>query len=373
MDKLILVYFLLSGADIFSFKFLGNTIRVVNIYSIILVFILILLDRYKINKQILKIYWPIIAIHFISIFYSISPKKSLAYLIYILFYFIFTLNLMYSWGNKKKVDKIIEIYIFSFRIVSILTIIQFFLGNLNILKILEYQFYGGVFRPALWFYEPSFLATFLSLYYMLSFILRKIYYKDLILSIVAIILTTSSTGYLSLIVGFVLYLIFSKESLLEKIKLLIKLITIGSVILGIIFLLKKEIIYIFIGRLFRDGISVSSGGRTTINKLTLDIICDNWMIGLGTNSFEEYTGLPPMNVTLEVFVTLGILFGSIFIFFFFYVNMKLYKKNNYLYKAFVISFILFFIILQANQNYMRLYMWNHLAIMLVFLQKREEK
>lgn len=373
MDKLILLYFLLSGADIFSFKVFGNTIRIVNILALLLVFNLIILKKYQVNRQILKIYFPIIIIHFISIFYSISPMNSLVYLVYVIFYLFFTLNLVYSWGKSKSIDKIVNIYIISFRVISILTIIQFILGNTGILKILSYQVHRGIIRPALWFYEPSYLATFLTLYYMLTLILREKYFKDFILSILSICLTTSSTGYISIVVGVIIYLILSRNRLKDKIKiLLLIIITSISILIGIL-IIKSNIIDVFIGRLFRSGISVSSGIRMKVNIQTLDVIKENLWTGIGTNTFEEYFGNSPMNITLEIFVTLGIIGGIVLLLFFVIITLKTYKNKSLVCQAFAISFLLFFIVLQANQNYMRLYMWNHIALMLLLLKKVRRK
>lgn len=373
MDKLMLLYFLLSGADIFSFKVFGNTIRIVNVLAVLLVFSLIILKKYQINRQILKIYFPIIIIHFISIFYSISPMNSLVYLVYVIFYLFFTLNLIYSWGKNKNIDKIIEIYIVSFRIVSILTIIQFFLGNLESLEILSYQINKGVLRPALWFYEPSYLATYLSIYYMLCFSLRKKYLKDFILSILTLFLVTSSTGYIAIVMGIILYFIFDKEILRNKIKKIFYIILFFIILLIIIFIFEREIVNYYIGRLFKEGILNSSGERKEINIKGLIILKEHFFWGIGTNSILEYMKKPPMNVLLEIFISFGIIFGNIFLIVLFYINFKLYKIKNTICKALAIAFLLYFIVLQANQNYMRMYMWNHIGLMLLFLEKLRRK
>lgn len=369
MDKLMLLYFLLSGADIFSTRIFDNTVRLVNIYAIMLVIYLIIIKKYKFNKEISKIYLTVIIVHFFSIFYSILPVNSLLYLIYAIFYLFFTLNLIYSWGKSKKVGEIINVYIMSFRIISILTITQFILGNTGILKILSYQVHRGIFRPALWFYEPSYLATFLTLYYMLTLILRKKYFKDLLFSILTISLTTSSTGYISIVIGIIIYLVLSNEKIKEKIKILLLITIAGINILSGILIVKSNIIDVFIGRLFRSGISSSSGIRMKVNIESLKIIKENFWVGIGANTFQEYFGSSPMNVTLEIFSTLGIIGGIILLLFFIIITLKIYKNKNLIYQAFAISFLLFFIILQANQNYMRLYMWNHIALMLLLLQK----
>lgn len=373
MDKLMIIYFLLSGADIFSYKIFGNTIRIVNILSVVFCLILVVLKKYKINRKILIIYLPVIIVHVFSVFYSFLPMNSLIYLIYIIFYLLFTLNLIYSWGKNREVDDIINIYIISFRIISILTIIQFILGNIRILKLLSYQIYRGIFRPALWFYEPSYLATFLSLYYMLTLVLRKRYFKDFLLSLLAISLTTSSTGYISIVTGIIIYLILSNEKFEKRVKILLFAFLVGIVVLSGIWLIKSSIIDIFIKRLFIDGISSSSGVRMKINMETLKVIRENLWVGIGANTFQEYFGCSPMNVILEIFTTLGLIGGVIFLLFFIVVFIKIFKNKDLRYQGLAISFLLFFIVLQANQNYMRLYMWNHLGLMLLFLQKAKER
>ena len=374
MNILMLLYILLSGADIFSFKVFGNTIRIAQILAILLTIVFVFNKKYKIEKNFLKRYFLLIFIHGISLFYSYSLKKSTEYFLYIIFNLIFSINLIYSWCLLNRNKKLIYIYMWSFRIVGILEVIQFILGSYNI-YFFQYQIYMKIFRPALWFYEPSYLATFFSLYYMSALIFYikkiKIYRKDLILSIIFISITTSSTGYITLVVGIILLIVFYRMEAIKK----IFIIFIGIFFSMIILLLtNKDIILMFIGRLFRYGIANSSGERMNINLETLDIIKNNFLFGIGSNSFEKYTGYSPMNVTLEIVATLGIIGILCFFITYLYLQKKynLNKKDIYV-QALFYSFILFILILQANQNYMRLYMWNHIALYLGIIENKKNQ
>lgn len=372
MNILMLLYILLSGADIFSFKVFGNTIKVAQILAVLLTIVFIFNKKYKIEKNFLKRYFLLIFIHGIALFYSYSLKKSIEYFLYIIFNLFFCINLIYSWCLLNKNKKLIQIYMWSFRIVGILEVVQFILGSCNI-YFFQYQTYMKIFRPAVWFYEPSYLATFFSLYYMstLIFYIKKIksYRKDLILSIIFISITTSSTGYITLVVGIILLIVLYRMEAIKK----ILIISIGIVFSMIILLLtNKDIILMFIGRLFRSGIANSSGERMKVNLETLKVIKNNFLFGIGSNSFKEYTSLFPMNVTLEILATLGVIGMLCFCITYLYLQKKYFKNKNDIYvQILFFSFVLFIIVLQANQNYMRLYMWNHIALYLGVIKNKE--
>lgn len=374
MNILMLLYILLSGADIFSFKVFGNTIKVAQILAVLLTIVFIFNKKYKIEKNFFKRYFLLIFIHGTTLFYSYSLKKSTEYFLYIIFNLLFCINLIYSWCLLNRNKKLIQIYMWSFRIIGILEVVQFILGNCNI-YFFQYQTYMKIFRPAVWFYEPSYLATFFSLYYMsaLIFYIKKlrIYRKDLILSIIFISITTSSTGYITLVVGIISLIVFYRMEAIKK----IFIIFIGIFFSMIILLLtNKDIILMFIGRLFHSGVANSSGVRMKINIETLDIIKNNFLFGIGSNSFEKYTGYSPMNVTLEIAATLGIIGILCFFITYLYLQKKYNSNKKDIYvQALFYSFILFILILQANQNYMRLYMWNHIALYLGIIENKKNQ
>ncbi|RGJ28887.1 hypothetical protein DXD66_07045 [Fusobacterium varium] len=73
-----------------------------------------------------------------------------------------------------------ENYIQIFRVVGVLSIIQFILGSFGItFSIFQNDVYQGIYRPALWFYEPSFLATYLCFYYIISLVFLIVIRKNI--------------------------------------------------------------------------------------------------------------------------------------------------------------------------------------------------
>ena len=59
---------------------------------------------------------------------------------------------------------------------------------------------------------------------------------------------------------------------------------------------------------------------------------------------------------------LGVVGTVVFLLFMFYPLVKSYKLNNDDLKAYNFSLVIFFIILQANQNYLRLYMFMIIGV-----------
>ncbi|RGJ28888.1 hypothetical protein DXD66_07050 [Fusobacterium varium] len=175
----------------------------------------------------------------------------------------------------------------------------------------------------------------------------------------------------------VVYIFFNKSIFrgIKKTWELIKGIIIGIII---IYFWKKEIIIIFIGRIFKSGIKKASGGRIDNWGETLKIIKANSLFGIGANSYGVYTQTnnPPSNVTLEILVTLGIIGFFCFIIFFIFIFLECWKlKKDINVKAMGLSLAAAIIALQANQNYMRTYFWVHIAILLGIIanSRRENK
>lgn len=382
MNKILILGIFLSGGDHLALQISGMTFRFSQFLFLIYFLLTMGLFKYKINKNITIAYGFIFIPHFISLLYTKSFTSSLAYLIFIVFNYIIVIIPIINWCSNKKNEEIIKIYIKIFRGVGILTIFQFLLGTFGIfIPIFQNDSYKGIFRPSLWFYEPSYLATYFSLYIGVSLVgyiyNKKIYRKDLLFSWLCTALTTSSTGFIAIGLSMI-FLILLEKSLKNKIKSLYSILVFGGLIILVIGLIKIDILKVFLGRLFSQGIQESSGLRIIGVWEAVEIFKRFPIFGLGANAYEKYhaTGLPVTNVSLEILTNLGIV-GFISFFCFFFYLFKLYKlnKENIEVKMMWVALLLFLIILQANQNYMRLYMWIHIGLYIGILnnEKNGEK
>ncbi|WP_291943902.1 O-antigen ligase family protein [Cetobacterium sp.] len=267
-----------------------------------------------------------------------------------------------------------KIYLNIFRVIGIFTIVQFLFGSMNIvIPLFQNDTYKGIFRPSLWFYEPSYLATYFSFYIGISLVrytFNKRYKKDLLFSWFCTALTTSSTGFISIGIS-MFFLVLLQNSLYKKIKTFLLVLVSGVLLFIIVAIIKFDILKIFLGRLFTEGIKTSSGVRVLGMIEALEVFKKFFILGIGANSYENYhiTGSPVTNVTLEILTNLGIIGFFCFGYFFYYLYSIYKNKYSVEIKMMWISFLLFLIVLQANQNYMRLYMWVHIGIFIGMSQK----
>lgn len=163
---------LLIGADRLSFNLFGYTFRIVQLFFVIFAFF-DLQKLYKIDLKVLWLYSLIVLPHLFSLFYSYNIIDSLMYLFWVVYNFLFIIVPVINYIEYDQ--KIVwNYYMWSFRIVGILTILHsalilmgiqvpFILNNLTL----------GIPRPSVWFYEPSYLATYMILYFGISLYLYQ--------------------------------------------------------------------------------------------------------------------------------------------------------------------------------------------------------
>ncbi|MGU9324755.1 O-antigen ligase family protein [Clostridium perfringens] len=369
IDCLIFINMILIGSDIFSFRILGSTIRVVQFILLLTTFFMFLKNKYRITN-IFSILLFLIS-NMISTINSYDKISSLLYVIWTIFNYLFVFCLFYSWTRNKSNKFVYNLWRKTFLIQGFLIICQFVLELIGI-KILNSQNYFGIPRPALWFYEPSYLATYFVIFFVISFYMfintqEKMYRNDTILSIIFLVFITSSTGFIGIIIGFLICILFTKQKIIKKSKNILKSLIIIIICAMISYKLYPKIFEIFIGRLFKDGLVISSGNRMIGWKEALNVFRDNMLLGVGPDAYQAYTGslIPPTNVTLEILCYLGLLGLVTFIIFIISIlrnSLIEIKEFDVISKAIFVSFLVFLIILQFNQNYLRLYMWMLLGI-----------
>ena len=235
------------------------------------------------------------------------------------------------------------------------------------IEIFDYGYYLGVYRINLWFYEPSYLSTYLAIWFSYSLYLLIIkgdrtYIKDIILSITSFILSTATTGFIAMIISFGFIMLLS----LRKIKLKQYIYIASSILITliVIILFFPNVFDVFFLRLF-EGIIEASGDRIKRYSETFNVFLSKPIFGIGSGCYGYYFNNPklvPTNVFLEMLACLGIVGTIMFIYFIFMPVIKLYKSKDIDYRAYSFALFIFFIVLQANQNYLRLYMFMIMGV-----------
>lgn len=281
------------------------------------------------------------------------------------------------------------------KIISIYTILQFILGQMGIAGPLARYYQWGITRPAVWFYEPSYLAIILIIYFSMSYYLfMNIKYIDksfkikqhLLVSVVAVLASTSSTAYVGLILSLLIITFLSKKVKLIKKLILILLITI---FLAIIFIVLNNLSHGFIEyQLVRLNVTSLqqlngvSGGRVEGWFTLINAIKENPLFGIGGGNYFIIHRIAATNVTLELIAELGLAGFTIFMIWFNYpiiyyiLNKKRFSQEEKIYiNSLLYSLFISLIVWQANQSYMRIYMWVHYALIysFIFYAKKGEK
>lgn len=355
---------LLIGSDIFSFEIIGVTVRYVQI-SLVLGFLFLLFKRKK-DVKIPKILIIYLIVMFITSIFAINIKLGIIYYFSILYNSIFVFLYFKEYVNEYKITSFTKLFRYSCYVISILMLFVFILEKFGI-EILGYGYYLGVYRISLWFFEPSYLSTYLSIWYSLSLYYLVItkdrsYLKDVGLAIISFILSTATTGFIAIILAFIIILFLSINKLKIKQYLYMLLgVLLSCFTLIVIF---PDVFNVFFLRLF-EGIKEASGDRIIRYSETIGVFLKYPILGIGTGCYGYYfnqANLVPTNVFLEMLACLGIVGTTMFIYFIFLPIIKSIKSKDDDYKAYCFSLLIFFIILQANQNYLRLYMFMIMGV-----------
>lgn len=382
-EKLIFLSILLIGSDIFSIKIGGSTIRIVQ--GILIIIVGIMIYKKKFEMTCLVPFIIFIISNLISLLVSVDIKGSSLYIMWTIYSYICVFCLFYSWARRKTNLEVYKIWRMTYYIQGVMVILQFFLVGLGF-NILSYQRYKGIPRPALWFYEPSYIATYFIVFFGISLYMylntkEKRYRKDTIFATIFLCFITSTSGFIGMGIAIFVCIIASKKSILKKIIDIISCSIVAGIIVGIVSIIYPKIIEIFIGRIFTQGITASAGNRVVNWGKAYKVYTTHKLFGVGPNAYMTYTGakVPATNVTLEILACLGIIGLITFLIFIGSILLKSRTKileNNseyWLSKAIVVGFIIFIIVLQFNQNYLRLYMWMQMGFIAGVVKKKEIK
>lgn len=389
-DILILCAILFSGTDIWAIN-VGFNIRIIQIVYIFILGAFII--DYKPKLKFKLTYFKVIIFLFflagiISTLFAINKFKSLTYLIWIVYTFVILIPMFYLYIINEGIGKIIRILRIVVNILFCLILFQLFLDMiLGIeLPIFSSQHYMGITRPALWFYEPSYLATYLSIF--VAFFAYQVLIKNdkkqllpLILSIISTGLTTSTTGFLS--IGFVLgVLILAKIIMIKDVRMKIIIIVVTLTILLLAILMMRiffsNVFDKFIMRIFNQGIAGASGARVSDYSRQIAAFKTSPLFGIGLDCYGTFIDVADgqcSNLTLELLATTGIFGCFVFyliIFSIFYEAFMSKRRKYYIISKYLaFSTLVIVVVLQANQNFMRLYLWMIIALTLgsIFYEK----
>ena len=362
---------LLIGADTWGID-VGVNLRFDQIFLCIFTLLLVIKNHYRLTWNIWIILFAVFAL--ISTLFSFNLKRGILFYCSIIYNILFLFYAFQSYVKIYGFKKLIGIFRKTLYVQFCIIVIQFLLK-----VVFDYEVpfmpgageYMGIPRFSLWFYEPSYLATYLTFWFTLSLYMWLVgkdrsYIKDVLFGLVMFLLATSTTGFLGIILAVVLvYIIWLSRGITFK-KLMFPLIVLFAFL---IFRIAFSSVYtVFFERLFNQSLDSASGGRISLWTETWNVFVQNPLFGVGPGNYGLYLGQDagkvPSNVTLELMATLGIFATVVFYGLTISLCVKSFKmyrkarnKETALLAAAALAFIVFTIILQANQGYLRLYHW----------------
>lgn len=373
LDKAITFFVLLSsiliGADRWGVSLLGVQFKVAEIFLVIATFLMIISKRfYSANNK--WVYFFVIT-SFISFLFGYSIQRGILFYFYIIFNVIFIYFLYFNYAKYYGADKLIKVFRTSFYVNFGVLLFQYLVNTIfgyNIPFLTNYGTFAGVHRYQSFFYEPSYLATYVVFWLACSlfqlFIGKdKGYLIDVALALVMLLISTSSTGFVGIMITLIpvyLYWLFKDTKPKKLLSIILIIVVIFAVKLSLPNLWNH-----FVLRIFSGDLNGATGGRVALWAETYKVFKENFLFGVGAGNYGLYlnigAGYVPSNVTLELLATLGI-FGFVAFYGFtislIYRSYKTYKRTkNLLPLALAYGIIAFTIILQVNQGYLRLYHW----------------
>lgn len=382
LDRLIHFFCFLSllfiGADRFGMEIGGVNFRLDQLFLLFLTAFLVMRGAYRIHADIWTFGFVLFAA--LSTLLALRFERALAFFLSILYNVVFLFWAISSYVRFYGLERMIALF-------RKTCFVQFgaLLVQLALKVLLDYElpflpsfgYYFDVPRFQLWFYEPSYLATFLSFWFAFSFYRLLVhgergYLKDVVCGIIMFIITTSTSGFLAiaLVVASVYMIWLFRRITFEKL-----LFPFFVLLLFFAFRFGFSKIYdTFIARLFEGSLNAASGGRIEGWAETFQVFLRYPVFGVGPGCYGialgRDAGYVPSNVSLELLATLGV-FGFVF---FYGITLSLLFRAKKLARgrldedaknltALCYALVVFTVILQINQGYLRLYHWAFFGIL----------
>lgn len=282
---------LLIGADRFGLRIGGLSLRAV--FPVLMVACSLLYLRYNENirfhkpMMILFVLWALAGAA--SSFESYAPAKSVGYTIWTLFNFFIIISLFYNYARNSEPAQVLSLWLFVFRIHCLLVILEF---ARNILT-------GNPERPYLWFYEPSYLAIFMTAYFgsALYMLLHRgrAYLPDFLLATATFLLVASATGIFGMLLAVALNFVISRQ----RLKLLLGTAVLGGSFVGILYVFFQSTTYyqFLVGFLLTsdanliDLILLRGGNRVVRAIVGWEAFLQHPWLGIGIGADDVYMDL----------------------------------------------------------------------------------
>lgn len=305
-------------AGVFILPFMPDMLNLLYMYFLLAVFVFHAVVKKANPLTKTKVDMPIVlflVIITISTITSISPADSLRDLALHIGGLSFLIVMINSVNNKQDFNIIVTVLVFSATLVALYGLLQYVVGVDVDKAWLDLENNPGI-RTRVYsvFNNPNILAEYLVMIIPLSVSIfwyskklskKIIFLGTTLIMVLALVLTSSRGGWIGFAFSALVFIL-----LIEK-RLLLTLIPIS---LGGLFLLPDSII----NRIMSIGNLADSSNayRITMWEITLDIIRDNWMAGVGfghlpfKQTFETYIRTMPTfhahNTYLETAAEMGI-------------------------------------------------------------------
>lgn len=369
---------LLIGADIWGVSAFGVNLRLDQLFLLIFCALLAAKDGFRFTKNGWVIAFALFSL--VSTLFAFSFERGILYYFSILYNIVFLFYGFASYVQTYGLKRFVSLWRKTCYVQFGVMLLQFLLKVLFGYELPFLPSYGvhlGVPRFQLWFYEPSYLATYLSFWFAFSlymFLLEKekSYAADLLLALAMFVMSTSTSGFIAIgLTAAVVYLLWLAKGITAKKLAVIPIVLAAAIVFRLVF---SNLYDVFIARLFNTSLDTASGGRISAWKETWDVFLARPIFGVGAGNYGLFLGMTadhvPTNVTLDLMATLGI-FGTV-AFYGLSVSLcvKCYRiarrdssKGSAMLAACAFGLIIFTVILQFNQGYLRLYHWMFLGVL----------
>lgn len=368
---------LLIGADIWGVSAFGVNLRIDQLFLLVFCALLAAKGGFRFTKNGWVIAFALFSL--LSTLFAFSIRRGALYYFSILYNIVFLFygfaSYVQTYGLKRFLSLWRKTCYVQFGVMLLQFLLKVLLGR-ELPFLPAYGEYHGVPRFGLWFYEPSYLATYLSFWFAFSlymFLLKKekSYVADLLLALAMFVMSTSTSGFVA--IGFtavVVYLLWLAEGITAKKLAVIPIVLAAALVFRFAF---RDLYDVFIARLFNTSLDEASGGRISAWKETWDVFLARPLFGVGAGNYGLFLGMGadhvPTNVTLDLMATLGI-FGTVA---FYGLSLTLCiscfriarrdPEGGATLAACAFGLIVFTVILQFNQGYLRLYHWMFFGVL----------
>jgi len=396
---LLFLIFLTSSFDIFlGVKIGGTQIRISQILELFFLFGALLSSSY-IKKPTwplgfsYALIWGVFVLMWTPNTYDIG--FSIGYSLWLVMSLAKIFFICQIFRDYTTILRLYKVYIVTFVLISCFGILQFFAGRAGISLLVAQWWFAGFPRVNGFSYEPSYFATYLIAGWGICVYLVEVPNKlftrhwnlaNLSIVSIALLLSTSRMGIL--VVG-----IYVGARILKKVYRAIFFLELNRtdlrILLAGIFIAGPVIAYALATINFRSWLFLLSGtgiagtaAHSSLTRLgqfgeTINLFMQSPVIGYGMGGIGSYLGrahaLAPneatgMNITAEVLASSGILGFPFYVIFIWALLTKPFSSRfapgemTDALKSAAVGMALLYLILQFNQSILRLYVWNHIAI-----------